>query len=136
MARGKKTGGKDFTVGHSVRSGGPGPLPPEIKQIALKTKKEALALLGEMLQKPFDEIVEIFKDGSRSGFDHVLASIIVHTKKGSSRHLQEMFDRLYGKVPQATDIKLTMPEPLYVEYADGTGVALLSETKVIEGSEE
>lgn len=103
MAKGTKTGGKDFEKGHSVRSGGPGPVPPEIRLIALKTKKEALARLSQMLQKPFDEVVSIFRDGSLSSFDHVLAALIVHAKKGSARHMQEMLDRLYGKVTEQVE---------------------------------
>lgn len=114
MAKGTKTGGKDFVKGHSVRSPGPGPLPPEIKQIALKTKKEALARLGEMLQKPFDEVVNIFRDGSLASFDHVLAALIVHAKKGSARHMQEMLDRLYGKVKEEVELTHKI-EPRVVE---------------------
>lgn len=109
--------GKLFEKGNKYGRGTP-PLPPEIRQMALKTRKEALALLGEMLHRPWQEILEIFQDPNARGFDAVLAAMVVHTKKGSPRHLTEMWDRLYGKVTERVEHKII--EPFIIDYPDGS----------------
>jgi hypothetical protein len=136
MAKGKKTGGRDFVKGYTPVNPGQPSLPPEIRKIALKTKKEALARLGEMLQKPFDEVVEIFRDGSLSSFDHVLAALIVHAKKGSARHMQEMLDRLYGKVQEQIEVTHTIKPKVMVLPTLGQTINVEFEDKPTEELEE
>lgn len=121
MAKGKKTGGKDYVKGHNAPGPGNTPLPEEIRKIATLTKKEALAKLGEMLQKPMDEVEAVLSDKSRKAFDHITAAIVVKSVDGNSAYLKEMLDRLYGKVKE--DIQISF-KPKIIHNLDGGGAIL------------
>jgi hypothetical protein len=122
---GKKTGGKDFKKGWK---GGPGapPSPPEINKLATLTKKEALALLGSMLQKPMEEVQAILVNPKLRAFDHVTAAIVLKSVDGNAAYLKEMLDRLYGKVKE--DIQVSV-RPKIIHNLDGGSVELLMEGK-------
>ena len=119
--------GKPFEKGHP---GGPGApkLPDEVKKLAGLTKKEALALLGEMLQKPMVEVEAVLADKSRKAFDHITAAIVTKSVDGNSAYLKEMLDRLYGKVKEELQISV---KPKIIHNLDGGGATLS-----IEGNDE
>lgn len=126
MSKGAKSGGRDFEKGNP---GGPGtpPLPEEIRKMATLTKKEALAILGEYLQKPYHQLEAILEDKSRRAFDHVTAAIITKAVEGDSRYLREMLDRLYGKVTDK--IELSLPKPTIIVRPSGEQVLLGAEER-------
>ncbi len=116
MAKGKKTGGKNFEAGHEVRRPAS---PPEVRQLGLLTKAEALKCLSKFLKYNIEELEVLLKDKKMSAMDHWAGRIVLNgIKNGDSVRLNFMLDRLIGKVTDK--VEHSLPRPLVIEYEDGT----------------
>lgn len=95
MARGKKTGGRDFAPG---KVAGPGrtPVPVDLKDLR-KTQLEAFLRrgfeFGEMRQ---DDLRKVLADPNAKALDLTLASCFARAISGSLPHQKELWDRLFG----------------------------------------
>lgn len=115
MAKGKKTGGKDFKPGHGM---GRPKLPEEIKQASNLTLAESRAKLSKFLYLTMDELEAVLRDKSMPVMDMWIARIaLMGLKAGDYQRLNFMFDRLIGKVKDQVD--LTIVEPTIIEFSDG-----------------
>lgn len=114
---GNKRNNTSFKAGHKGMGGSP-VLPPEIRSLALISRKKATALLGEMLAKDVAEIRAIFEaEAGISGFDRYTAAVIMHAIGGSPSHSNAIMDRLYGAITQKVEFTEL---PTYQErLADG-----------------
>ena len=105
MAKGLKTGGKDFKPGQTGNKNGRPKTPPELRKAANLTKIETLERLVKFLQMDIYGLEEVLKDKSRQVMDHWIARIcLVGIKEGDNRRLDFMLDRLFGKVQPHIEI--------------------------------
>lgn len=100
MAKGRKTGGRDFQKGH------PGnPLgrcdPPDLRESRKLTRQEFERLVDRYLKMGSEELSKLVKDKTTSNLELMIASI-VHKAivQGDQKRLDFLLDRLIGKVVQ------------------------------------
>lgn len=131
MARGKKTGGRDFQPGHkqSVGNRGPSLLPPELRAIR---KKYTGTYIEAMLTKYMDMDVASLKDcannESLSAFEMYLASGLAQgIASGDFKNMQFFIDRLIGKALEKKELEIgnkrdlgAIPRERLVELARDT----------------
>jgi hypothetical protein len=108
MAKGKKTGGKDFPKGNSISPGRP-PVPQEVKMIRQLTRDDLLDI-GMLVVKgdvpALEDVLRRMKDPDPAkrptGLQAAAASsILVAIKKGDVNILNTLLDRFFGKTPVA-----------------------------------
>jgi len=117
MAKGKKTGGKNFLVGWR---GGPGRPPsiPELKEIPRITKDSFNRMVSKVLVQHRHNLKDILSDPSSTNLEVALAKIIdkmqVH---GDYNRLDALLNRLIGPAPKQIEISGRDGEPLAVNHA-------------------
>ena len=100
MARGRKTGGKDFEKGHK---GGPGkpPTPPDIRASRALTREEFERVAYRLLFINQTDFQKIVKDPETPMFDLMMAAVIHKgVVEGDERRMDFLLSRLIGKVVQ------------------------------------
>jgi len=117
MAKGKKTGGRNFLVG---KPGGPGRPPsiPELKEIPRITKDSFNRMVSKVLVQHRHNLKDILSDPSSTNLEVALAKIIdkmqVH---GDYNRLDALLNRLIGPAPKQIEISGPDGEPLAVNHA-------------------
>jgi hypothetical protein len=106
MAKGTKTGGKDFgTDGH--KSHRP-KHDPDFKALAQWTKTEIEAKMHNMLQQDYQELAKMVSEqnrGDKKTLDLWIATIILKgIAQGDTARLNFMFEQIYGKLPEVKQI--------------------------------
>lgn len=100
LAKGKKSGGRDFEKGNKYGKGQP-PLPPEIREIKKFTRSQIIEKMADLLGKSRAEIEALVKEPKTPLLDLMLASAARKAiTEGDPRHLSFFLDRLIGKVTQ------------------------------------
>ncbi len=127
MARGKKTGGKDFQPGHSVR---PPPRPPDLKRAAKLTKTELDRLMNKYLNLDRALIAAEMAKPEATMLELLIGGIVMKAAKDHD-HIRFDFvlNRLLGKVRE--QIEHTVLQPTIIHRLSGETVELGMQT--IEG---
>jgi hypothetical protein len=121
MAKGKKTGGRDFKKG---QRGGPGApkLPTEIKEAAKFCRKTLQAKLKEMMVATTDELDALVKDKTQPAVNVIFARLISKAAKGDLACANAVLDRSVGKVKE--NIEIEVPRPMIIENLEGSDTML------------
>lgn len=129
MAKGKKTGGKNFPKGHKFGKGAPR-LPKPIKEMKTETKICLIEIVKRLSTKSTDELKSIlFSTDKKTGRQipnpkaNVLEAIVASAflkaiAKGEPQRAEVLMQRVLGKVPdkvinkddRAPDISLVLVE--------------------------
>lgn len=98
MAKGKKSGGRNFEPGHD---GGPGrpPLPVELKEAKALTKAKAFELLNRFLFCTDAELEQVLADPVAPQLDKMIIAVIKNGKGGDTASLGFLLDRTIGREP-------------------------------------
>lgn len=100
MARGKKTGGRDFQPGNP---GGPGPTPtpPDLKETQKLTRVKVARLMNKYSHLSVQELRKIVQDPNTLAIDALVCSVLgTGISKGDHQRLTFLLDRLIGPVTQ------------------------------------
>lgn len=129
MARGKKTGGKDFKPGQSGNpAGGPG-LPQDLRDARKMTAAEVTRILTELIDMSPEAYIA-FKP--RTKLEEIVMSLMNKAiEEGCTARLNLLFDRIIGKVKD--QLEVTTPSPFIVTRASGEQVVMGAEVKKVEG---
>lgn len=104
MAKGKKTGGRDFEVGNCASTGRP-PVPPEIKEARVLNRVEFERIANKLLYMTAAQINEIVSDPKTTAIELAICTIIAKgAKEADPKRLAFLFDRLLGKPKQEIDL--------------------------------
>jgi len=96
MAKGTKTGGKDFEIGHHI---GRPKMPEEIKELAKFSRTEISAAFAKFLSLNIHELEKILTDKSLTVIDHWVGRIaLMGIKNGDPIRLQWLLTVVFGKV--------------------------------------
>jgi hypothetical protein len=122
MAKGRKSGGKDFAPGCAPGPGRP-PLPPELKAVRRLTKAEFETLINKYLWMDLSELEAATKSKALPAAEAYAVSIIASgIKSGNWSGFEWIAQRLLGKVQDKVEV--TTPKPYVIEKLDGSQVVL------------
>jgi hypothetical protein len=120
MAKGKKTGGKDFTPG-DPRAGRP-PMDADLKRANALTSAELKRTLNRLLFMEDIELEALTKDAKANQLERIVSNIILQaTKHGDVARMEWLAQRLVGKVVDKVEVKT---EPFIVKRQDGTEIVM------------
>lgn len=116
MAKGKKTGGRDFSPGHKYGKGGTHHN-PEIKRIRKLTNEEISEIATLLLDGGKEELKEAEQEGTnlRRWFAKVIVTAI---HRGDFHTLDAIFNRIIGKVKET--VELTGKDGAPIETSEET----------------
>ena len=118
MAKGKKTGGKNFTKGKSGNPKGRPKTPPDVRNIRALSKTEFTRIANEFLWLSTTAADKKLKSRGLSQFEKAVGQTVKKAAAGDLMRLNMVLDRLIGK--PRDKMELTVPKPFIILNADGT----------------
>lgn len=104
MAKGKKTGGRDFLPGQSGNPNGQPKVPQEIKDARQLTKLELERLLNKYMVMTKDEVQEALKNPATPALELMIGSIVAKAVSGGDdKRLNFLLERMIGKVKEKVE---------------------------------
>lgn len=123
MAKGKKTGGRNFEKGKSGNPNGRPRLSPEAKAIKKLTSDEYITLVGQFLNTDKKKLEDYLKLQTTTVLEHMVGQIILNAiKTGGHVGLEALLQRVIGKVPDT--VELTGWPELRIKKRDGSEVIM------------
>lgn len=120
MAKGKKTGGRDFEVANKAAVGKGRPLLPEdLKNVKKLKSDEAERLIVKFITMTHDQIVGVFNDPESPYLHKMLCQVMIKAvEQGSVAHLDFLLNRTIGRV--LDKVEVSMPKPFMIKRPDGS----------------
>ena len=107
MAKGFKSGGKNWQPGQSGNSKGRPALPAELHAIKKLTPAYIKAVIAKLAQMTPQEMMSYVEGGSGNNMEYMVASIIMKaTTDGDHNKLNFLLDRTIGKVVEQHKVTL------------------------------
>lgn len=104
MARGMKTGGRDFKPGHPYAGGRP-PLPPEVKEARKLTAAELIRELTRRLRNNKGELEALIDNPETPMLTVIVCRVIKQAgDNGNIPSIELVLNRILGKVPDKVEI--------------------------------
>lgn len=100
MAKGRKTGGRDFQKG-KIPTGGRPKDPPDIAKVKALTNTEFMAIMNVYLAMDQVELEALVETPGVPMIRVIIANLILKAGAGDHFKLEFMLNRLIGKVPDA-----------------------------------
>lgn len=121
MAKGKKTGGRDFKKGVSGNPGGSPKIPDDLKEARKLSRIEMERVLNRYIHMTKSEIIRAAQDPLTPALELMIASLISKgTNEGDYRRISFLLDRLGFVVTQ--DVR--------VSGGEGGPIKLFSEDQI------
>ena len=121
MAKGKKTGGRDFKPGDP--RAGRAPLPPELKDAKRLTKGMFEAMANRFLWMTPGELQAAHDDPKTPAIERLIISILAAGEADGDQARAEWFlNRLLGKVTDKVEV--SQPKPFVIQRSDGSETLL------------
>lgn len=105
MAKGKKTGGRDFVPGQVTNPRGASAHSPAMKKLRSLTQQQLADILLEINGMTVKDL-QVYAKANETDVNKVMIVSIINTviKKGDAYMWNVMMDRIVGKVPTAVDL--------------------------------
>lgn len=105
MARGKKTGGRDFKPGAAPKSPGRPPSPPELKAARRLTKTAFEEICNRFIHMTKVELREAKREPERTLLEHIVIAVLEKAEDwGDTGKLNFVLARLIGNVPDKLEV--------------------------------
>lgn len=129
MARGKKTGGRDFGPDNPPpKSPGAPKLPKEIRDLRKLTVEQVEEIISTLLTANHDTLDEIRKDPNAPFLKRIIVNILYKTfSTGNMGQLDLLLNRVIGKVQEKIRHEVVRPSVLLKR--DGTQVVFGMESE-------
>lgn len=125
MARGKKTGGRDFQKGGVSNPKGGGALSPQQRAIRKITLEHIEDVADIILDGNIQKLSELAKDPATSVLKVWIAKAAAEgIRKGDLRALEAILDRVLGKPKEKHEITGASGSALIPPTPEGRGIAL------------
>lgn len=130
MAKGKKTGGKNFKPGVVTNPDGRPPLSPELKQMRTLTYDQVSEIASIVINGKRDELQQILVNPNATVLQQIMAKAAINAlATGNMGTINAFLDRIVGKARQS--IELTGKEGGPVAFSDLSKDEILKETQAI-----
>ena len=104
MAKGFKTGGRDFKKGHSAPGPGRPSVSKELKATRQLNSSELVRILNELVHADKETLIAKTKDPKTTVFELIICSILKNAyDKGDQQRINFILDRLVGKVKEQVE---------------------------------
>ena len=104
MAKGKKTGGRNFVKGQSGNLNGQPKIPKEVKEIRRLTTADYVLTVNKFLYADISEIKSYMNNPKATALELMVAKVVVKSiESGDQTRLQFLLDRLIGPVKQKVE---------------------------------
>lgn len=114
MAKGKKTGGRDYTPGHSAPGPGRPQVPEDLKKSRSLNRIEFERVLNKYIYLTGPEINQAIRSDEHPILELIVAKILAKAfNEGDPRRVEFIIDRLIGRpreAPEVIDIPLIAPQ--------------------------
>lgn len=146
MAKGFKTGGRDFKPGQSGNPNGAKPLPPEVRQFRNAAKKDVIEEFKYLWSLPIEELKSIagrfvYKSQKEEGDDDgqgggewvykpgeagevpiirvaIAKALLKAAQTGDIHSLNQILDRVIGKVKEELDLNHGLQDSFHSKVVD------------------
>lgn len=113
MAKGKKTGGKDFVPGKSGNINGRPSIPKELRDLKKYTAEELEELITTLFNATDAEIEEIIRDPAAPRIKKLMAQVLEKSyESGNMSQVDMVLSRIIGKVREKVDHFVFKPSVL------------------------
>lgn len=120
MARGRKTGGKNFKAGQSGNPKGRPPLPVDLKEARELNREELERIINRFLYMTKDEVKAYSQAGTATTLELMVIGLIGKAiTHGDHHRLGFIAERLIGKVKQPVEVSATSSLADLVRAAEG-----------------
>lgn len=110
MARGKKTGGKNFEPGNNANPNGRPPLPSDLKAARNLNKIEVSRIINKFMNMSSAEMTEELSKPDSKALETMIGKIISEAVKlGDYTRVDFLLNRMIGKVTDKVEHKLPKP---------------------------
>ncbi len=128
MAKGRKTGGKNWESGKSGNPSGSSGLPQDVRHARQLTAVNLERLLNQHIYSTSKELASTIAAPEAVALDKLVASIILTgIDKADQARLEFILCRLVGKVQDKLEV--TTPTPFILKKRDGEEIVMGVETK-------
>lgn len=118
MAKGKKSGGRDFKKGQSGNPNGRPPVPEDVREARKLGKSEFTRIMNKCLFMSLADFdIEMRRD-DLTMFERSCMSMIQHAAAGCERRFEMILTRFLGR--PRDKMELTLPQPFIIKNMDGT----------------
>lgn len=116
MAKGSKTGGRDFPPGQSGNPAGRPPLPEELKLARSLNQIEFERVAHRILKTPWGQLVEVAQNRETEAFAAGFSAFILKIiSTGDPARMTLLLDRLIGTVKKKVEVSGDEDNPLTVK---------------------
>ena len=133
--RGKKTGGRDFTLGESGNPRGRPPIPEDVRN----ARTINIALIVQALNRYFflrpEELNSLEQATETTVVERILISLIKRAIDGDARSIEFLFMRFLGCMPEKSDSGMYYIKPEYARCLRSDG-SLDIHSVIIDSIEE
>lgn len=128
MAKGRKTGGRDFPPGVSGNPAGSPGLPQDLKNARKLNQVEMERIFNRFLYAGDNERQKTLQDPTAPGIDKLVAAIMGYAiSEGDEKRLEFILCRVLGKVTEKLEVKV--PEPFVIRRPGGEEVVVGAKEK-------
>lgn len=122
MAKGGKTGGRDFQPGNKLGKGRP-PIPEDVREIRKISADTVKRLISRYVDMTAAELKVAAESDETPMLEKMIASVIAKAlDAGDYTRIDFLLNRLIGKVTEKVEVKL--PEPFIVRKRDGEEIVM------------
>lgn len=100
MARGKKTGGRNFKRGETANRSGRPRVPGEIRELYTANRLYIARRMSELFDMPVNEYRALKRDATLNTLDALIISLMDKAYKGNTQAFTLLMDRVCGKAIQ------------------------------------
>jgi hypothetical protein len=114
MAKGKKTGGRNFQVGNKANPHGrPAIAGDELREAKIAFRNRFESYIVELSSMSFEELNAVMKDPQTPALKLMIVSVILKgASLGDPGRMTFLLDRLVGSVPKAVELSGAQGQPL------------------------
>lgn len=118
MAKGKKTGGRNFKKGQSGNPNGRPPVPEDVKEARKLGKNEFTRIMNRCLFMTLAEFDEELRRPDITMFEKSCMQMVAHASAGCERRFEMILNRFLGR--PRDKMELTLPQPFVIKTLDGS----------------
>lgn len=128
MAKGFKSGGKDFEKGKSANPGGLPRVSPKIKELSAYARALLIQKYHEVHTLTEEELYARMKDPKVQGAEKAIVSIMIHAiKYGDQNRFGALVERVCGKVKEEVEHSIAKPTIIIRPNGDRVSMGVIEE---------